>query len=755
MGDDVVRAGEPGPGVDGEQGGVAGRLRAELAESRAELERLRGEVAGLEQALAAERRGGRDSEPAAEASHGPGNSLRESLRTEQSLRRKLQQQVSSLKEQLRYTKATLELRENEVRYRLGDALIRALRPSKDTLLLPVRLAQLLGTGLARAWARRREAAVRRAAATPTGGRAALAASCGGQPVDMEAAPLLPAYARVPEEQVARRTLCIAGVMDEFSWRAWQYEADLYTFTPQDWQRAMEARPPDLLLVESAWSGLRDSWQLQVRDLGRRGGFVRRYALPEMLAWCRQRGIPTVFYNKEDPANFDVFIEAAQLFDYVFTSDANCCEDYRKHLKHERVFALPFAAQPRIHNPRWVPGARTETVCFAGTWYAHRHFNRQDEAEVILKPALSHGLHVYDRMAAVENDNYRWPIEYEPALRGALSYAQMLVAYKRYKVFLNVNSVADSPTMFARRVFELLACGTPVVSAYSLGIERLLGGDVVQMSEDAETTGELLVRLLGDGEYRERLALRGQRRVFGEHTYGHRLEELLRVVGLGGHALRRPKFLVVTPVERAEEVAAAVESFRRQHYQEKEFVLCGMRGELGQALSGGRGPAGQGVRVLAREGATWSGLLAEALGDVTADFVVLMRTQDHYGADYLTDYAHASLYVDDLALGKASYYQRDGAGVARVVGGGQEYRSVAQVCPATLCLRGAQARRLVKELPADLAADEWWQRAVAAVGQVYSSDRFNYVRQEGVAEPVGAIAGGDKGGQTASLQAALV
>jgi len=517
MGDGGFRAGEPGPVGDGAEDGVAGRLRAELAERRAELERLRGEVARLEQARAGAHCDGRGSEVGEEANCGPGESLREALRTEQSLRRKLQQQVSALKEQLRYTKATLELRENEVRYRLGDALIRALRPSRDTLLLPVRLAQLLGTGLARTRARQREAAVRRAAATPTGGRPTLAASGGGRQVDMEAVPLLPAYARVPEEQVARRGLCVAGVMDEFSWRAWQYEAELYTFTPQDWQRAMEARPPDLLLVESAWSGLRDSWQLQVRDLRRQDGFVRRYALPEMVAWCRQRGVPTVFYNKEDPANFDVFIEAARLFDYVFTSDANCCEDYRKHLKHERVFALPFAAQPRIHNPVWVPGARTENVCFAGTWYAHRHFNRQDEAEVILKPALPHGLHVYDRMAAVENDNYRWPVEYEPALCGALSYAQMLVAYKRYKVFLNVNSVADSPTMFARRVFELLACGTPVVSAYSLGIERLLGGDVVLMSEAAETTDALLVRLLGDDEYRERLALRGQRKVFGEHT----------------------------------------------------------------------------------------------------------------------------------------------------------------------------------------------------------------------------------------------
>ena len=52
--------------------------------------------------------------------------------------------------------------------------------------------------------------------------------------------------------------------------------------------------------------------------------------------------------------------------------------------------------------------------------------------------------------------------------GELPYDQMLAAYKMYKVFLNVNSVIDSPTMCARRVFELSACSTPVVSGLVQG-----------------------------------------------------------------------------------------------------------------------------------------------------------------------------------------------------------------------------------------------------------------------------------------------
>src|SRR5690606_2893050 len=98
----------------------------------------------------------------------------------------------------------------------------------------------------------------------------------------------------------------------------------------------------------------------------------------------------------------------------------------------------------------------------------RHSHRQDAAAVILRPALDFDLHIFDRMANAADPNYQWPRAFRSALRGNLPYAQMLSAYKRYKVFLNVNSVTNSPTMFARRVFELLACGTPVISSYSDG-----------------------------------------------------------------------------------------------------------------------------------------------------------------------------------------------------------------------------------------------------------------------------------------------
>ena len=76
---------------------------------------------------------------------------------------------------------------------------------------------------------------------------------------------------------------------------------------------------------------------------------------------------------------------------------------------------------------------------------------------------------------------------------------MIDVYKRHRVFLNVNSVTDSPTMFSRRVFGLLACGTAVISTESVGIEATFR-DLVPIVRTPDETAAQLKRLLDDDEY---------------------------------------------------------------------------------------------------------------------------------------------------------------------------------------------------------------------------------------------------------------
>ena len=648
---------------------------------------------------------------------------------EKQRRREAEAQVDLLKAQLDYYQAELQWREQEVRYQLGDALVRAARPSLDTLKLPFRLVQLLLRGLKRQRDRRRGEPG--SATTPKGN--------GTRPRFEPVALATTPYASVPPELRRRNDLRVALVADEFSWWAWAFEADVYTFTPGTWRETLEERPPDLLLVESAWRGSGESWHYQIRELGKHPDRVDHYALPDLVAWCKQRGVPTVFYNKEDPPNFEFFIDAAKLFDHVITSDANCLAAYRSRLGHERVLALPFAAQPRLNNPVWA-GPRTGTACFAGTWYEHRHWRRQDAASLILRPALDFGLEIYDRMAGSADPNYQWPPVYRRALRGSLPYAEMLSAYKRYQVFLNLNSVANSPTMFARRVFELLACGTPVISSYSEGIEELLGPDLVLMSRDAATTRRHLERVLGDDDYRARLALRGQRKVFAEHTYAHRLQTILDAIGLARAPAGSPCLALIAAIEDESQLGAAWENYQRQTHVHKRLVLCATRPSAVADVDRitNRSPA---VQVVVREGAPWGAVLGSAVRTVEADYVAALNPAYYYGPHYLTDYAHATLYATEPLIGKASFYELDSAGEPRVVGADHEYRAADSVAPWTRCVRRAQILEVTDRLAELPTASEWWRCVQQHLGHAYAADRFNYLQPAtgGVQNVAGVLA----------------
>ena len=251
---------------------------------------------------------------------------------------------------------------------------------------------------------------------------------------------------------------VAAIMDTFTEHAFRHEVDLVLVSPKSWRAQMEKWRPSCLFVESAWWGNNGVWRDRI--VGYEG--TEDNPLRELLAHCRSNGTPTILWNKEDPPHFDNFIGAAREFDYVFTSDQDCVPRYKEALGHDRIFVLPFAAASRIHNPSREKDWPSYPVCFAGSWVSSRYPGRVEALQMLLDPAVSKGLHIFDRNLTRPEygQDYRFPDQYKEAVRGSLTYEEMLTAYRCYDVMLNVNTITESPTMFARRVFESLACATP-------------------------------------------------------------------------------------------------------------------------------------------------------------------------------------------------------------------------------------------------------------------------------------------------------
>ena len=445
----------------------------------------------------------------------------------------------------------------------------------------------------------------------------------------------------PKTPAAPKRLRIASILDTFSESCFGNECDLLAIRPDNWREILAAQKPDMLLVESAWNGNGGAWQYLV---GTYGGSSRD-TLRELIAECSRLGIPTAFWNKEDPPHFDKFIEAASLFDQIFTTDENCIPLYRKQCGHDRVAALPFAASPVIHNP-FVDAPRDRDVCFAGTYYANRFEDRRKQMDVLLECGRDFRFDIYDRMFGNKSpgyENYLFPERFRKFIRGRLDYADMLKAYRRYKVFLNTNSVVDSGTMFSRRVFELLACGTPVVTTPSLGIRRFFG-DLVGEISDVEKGRKLVRRLLTDSDYYCRIQAAGVREVLSKHTYAIRLQAIAETLGL---PWRRPVVrMAVFAVPDRRGAAGLLDMLGRQTLRpdlvvlpRKHESLCAKLREAGYNVRTGESAADP--------------LLSEA--GITA--IAWMNAAHHYGPAYLLDASLSTLYAEGSLSGMNAGWRR--------------------------------------------------------------------------------------------------
>jgi len=545
----------------------------------------------------------------------------------------------------------------------------------------------------------------------------------------------------------------AVIMDDFSLRAWSYEFDVVAVTPGGGPEELDG--VDLLLVESAWAGNGGAWRYLLT-----GSKAPGEALRELVERCRERGVPTVFWNKEDPPHFDDFLDTARLFDAVFTTDSRMLAAYRRELGHDRVGVLPFAAQLAVHNPVRGDGERQpRDLAFAGTYFAHKYPERREQMELLLGAAhrvsgrMRTGLEIFSRFEA-EDERYRFPAPFAGHVVGSLPYDSMLTAYRAYKAFLNVNSVVDSPSMCARRVFEISASGTPVVTAPSAAIPEFFAADEVFVVDRPERAEHVLRGLVNSPELRDRAVHRAQRRIWREHTYAHRALDVLRAAGLDAgedagaedagagpdpasvaRRLTRPRVTVACSTNRPGQLEHVLEQVARQRGVELQLALLAH----GFELDGD-------VERRARELGIHDLVLLEAAADVSlgaclnrlvdaadGDLVAKLDDDDLYGEHYLADQAAALRFSGADLVGKqAVHVYLAGLDCTVLRSPEREHRFTSFVAGPTLVAERDTLRR-VRFADRTRGEDSRLLRDLAdAGGRVYSSDRFGFVQMRGVA-----------------------
>ncbi|WP_099224801.1 CgeB family protein [Listeria costaricensis] len=520
------------------------------------------------------------------------------------------------------------------------------------------------------------------------------------------------------EIASTKELRVAAIFDEFTRTCYEKEVQLLTFTPDDWREVLEREEPHVLMVESAWHGNHGAWTYKI---GRYSGQDRGDLL-ELLDWCRQNDVPTIFWNKEDPIHYEKFIDTAKLFDYIYTTDADMIPKYQQAAGHTRVYAQSFAIQPKMHNPVKLYEKRMEKMCFAGSYYANRHEERRRDMDQLLDVAKQYGLVIYDRNFERQSPDFQFPERFLPDIAGSLAYNEMNIAYKGYTYMLNINSIKHSPTMFSRRVFEGLACGTPIISSYSKGIQRMFG-DLVIIAETKEALAEKLRVITSDRALYERKAVEGVREVYHHHTYKHRLQMMLHNMDVILPEEKK-EVTVISVVHSKDEIEAVVENFTRQAYPHKKLLLVASMFDGVTDLMNLYNTKEISVFTLPYLEREY-----RQLGEViTTPYISYMAGQHFYGEHYLADMMLATEYTEADVIGKQNYFKWS-ASRLHEVNEEMDNQFVTELhyhraLWKTQVIFQTRIKNLLAEMVQDASLSGYFRQGVT----FFSADKFNFIEQ---------------------------
>jgi spore maturation protein CgeB len=248
----------------------------------------------------------------------------------------------------------------------------------------------------------------------------------------------------------------------------------------------------------------------------------------VLQECKTRGIITVLWFVEDYMRFTYWREMAKHYDFVFTIQKGDCIDSIKKAGAGEVHYMAPGCDPIVHHPQSLTPDEIKEwgspISFVGAGYHNRQQVFASFAEMPFKLWGTEwpGCKPFDRMIQKEGKRLT-PEEYTKIFCGT-----------DININLHSSTERDGVDPFGDfvnpRTFELACC-----EAFQLVDERSLLGECFIPGKELVTFNspsdlkEKIAYYLERPDERKKIARAGRERVLREHTYAHRLRDMLSII----------------------------------------------------------------------------------------------------------------------------------------------------------------------------------------------------------------------------------
>lgn len=354
---------------------------------------------------------------------------------------------------------------------------------------------------------------------------------------------------------------IGIITDEFMYNYYKDAVNLFYITPKNFREIIDGIRIDIVMFVSCWKGMGDdaAWW----------GMENRQKAIEVFSYAKEKGIRTVFQSIEDPSNYSVFIEIAKAADYIFTSCIEVVDDYKKDTCNQNVFVLDYGINPLLHNPIGIFNNRLideriynkGSIFFAGSW-APRYKERCEDMCMIFDGVINSSnsnLVIADRNMNIKG--YTFPYKYMKYIIPPIDHTKLQKVHKLFTWTININSIKNSRTMCAMRIYEVQALGCLLISNYALSVSNNFPNIflIFNSMEVKHILKGYSPNLITD------MQLDSIRNVMSGHTVFDKLNYVFKTIGFD-YCFRNKKVLVV-----CERISDSIrESFERQTYRYKEL-----------------------------------------------------------------------------------------------------------------------------------------------------------------------------------------